>query len=214
MIHNPKNVSSRTRKGFTLIELIVTIAILAIILTIVVVAINPAEQLSRSRDAKRVADLDSVKTAITLYLAQATTTVDMDGSAGPSGGNGCTDQATDAYFISRTTATTTGVSGGITVTSSIQTVGATGWMPARMDQTPGGSAIPVLPVDPSGTGTTNDFWYAYACDQANKAFEVTARLESNYFKTDIDVDGSDGGNSAGTYETGNDPGLDLIISGY
>jgi prepilin-type N-terminal cleavage/methylation domain-containing protein len=211
MTHNTKNVSPRTQKGFTLIELIVTIAILAIILTIVVVAINPAEQLSRSRDAKRVADLDSVKTAITLYLAQATTTVVMGSD---SGGTGCTDHATKRYYMGRSTTTSTPAGFTTSTPTSTQTVGASGWMPARMDQTPGGAAIPVLPVDPAGVGTTNDFWYAYACDHANKAFEVTARLESNYFKTDIDVDGSDGGNSAGSYETGNDPGLDLIPTGY
>ena len=37
-------------RGFTLIELIITISILAILVTILVVAINPAEQLARSRD--------------------------------------------------------------------------------------------------------------------------------------------------------------------
>ena len=199
-------------RGFTLIELIVTIGILAIILTIVVVAINPAEQLSRSRDAKRVADLDSMKTAWNLYLAQATTTIDL--SAGTEAAVGCTGNTTTTYFISRTTPTSTGhVDGGATNASSSQSLGGAGWAPARIDQTPGGAAIPVLPIDPKGTGTTDDFYYAYACNENTDTFEFTARLESSYFRNDLDVDGTDGGNSAVSYETGSESGLDLVISG-
>ena len=202
--------SQNSKRGFTLIELIITIAILAIILTIVVVTINPAEQLSRSRDAKRVADLSAMTSAWNLYLAQATTTIDLDAS-----GDGCVDEsAPDEYFMARTNATNTPSGFSTVTTSTDQTIGSSGWAPAGIVDTPGGAAIAVLPLDPAGGGTTADFWYAYACDQGNKQFEFTARLESSYFQTDLDVDATDGGNSAATYESGNDPGLDLIPSGY
>lgn len=210
-MNTKKDFTLRRTQGFTLIELIVTIAILAIILAIVVVAINPAEQISRSRDAKRVADLDSLRSAWNLYLAQATTTIVLGNAAS----NGCVGNTTTTYFISRTTPTSTGnAAGGATVASSAQSIEAgAGWAPARIDQTPGGAAIPVLPVDPKGTATTEEFFYAYVCNQTLKTFEFTSRLESSYFQTDLDVDGTDGGNSATSYEVGNDPALDLITSG-
>ncbi|MDI6821026.1 MAG: prepilin-type N-terminal cleavage/methylation domain-containing protein [Patescibacteria group bacterium] len=202
-------------RGFTLIELIITIAILAVLVTVLVVAINPAEQLARARDSKRVADLDAIKTAINLYLAQATTTINLsgDGTANQrcKGGGG-------SYTIFFNIATSTGIStstmGASTTARNASTsqsvVNAAGWLPARIDQTPGGPAIANLPLDPAGTGQTSSY-YAYLCDVTGgvRNFEINTVLESTYFKSDIDIDGTDGGNDSERYEVGTDPGLDL-----
>jgi len=56
------------KKGFTLIELLVVIAILAVLMSVVVVTINPAEMLKKTRDTKRISDLDALRTALNLYL--------------------------------------------------------------------------------------------------------------------------------------------------
>lgn len=56
----------KMRKGFTLIELLVVIAIIALLSTLAVVALNNARQ--KSRDAKRVADIKQVQTALELYF--------------------------------------------------------------------------------------------------------------------------------------------------
>ena len=60
------------KKGFTLIELLIVIAILAILATTVVLVLNPAQILAQARDAQRISDLSSIKSAIALYLATAT----------------------------------------------------------------------------------------------------------------------------------------------
>ncbi|MBI2591679.1 MAG: prepilin-type N-terminal cleavage/methylation domain-containing protein [Candidatus Brennerbacteria bacterium] len=199
-------------KGFTLIELIITISILAILIAIVVVALNPAEQLQRSRDTKRVADLDAIKTALNLYLAQATTTVNMSG-AGTANQNCIGGGGTPSLYVNTTGAPTL-QSGNLTalVTSTNQTVGSAGWLGARIDQTPGGAPLASLPLDPTnGAGALTTFYYGYGCRASNNTFEITARLESNFYKTDLDQDGTDGGNSTSTYEVGTD--LTIVQNG-
>jgi len=54
-------------KGFTLVELLVVIAILGILAVVVLVAINPGEQIARGRDSARVELVSQVGTAMTRY---------------------------------------------------------------------------------------------------------------------------------------------------
>lgn len=194
--------SKNLEKGFTLLELIITITVLAILISIVVIAINPAEQLARARDTKRVSDLDAIKSAIVLYAATATTTVNLDGEA--TANTKCKNgSGTDTWWANTAAGVLAPPSGFATVTSTDQTVGTAGWLKARLDQTPGGTPLSNLPLDPSnGTGALTTFYYSYSCDVNDKTFELTARLESTYFMTDIDTDGTDGGNSTSTYEAG------------
>lgn len=63
------------KKGFTLIELLVVIGILAVLLAITLIAVNPGEQLERSEDTQRRADVNSTLNAINQYM------IDNNGSA-------------------------------------------------------------------------------------------------------------------------------------
>lgn len=61
--------STKSQKGFTLIELLVVIGILAILLAIVLIAINPARQFGQANDTKRRSDVTEILNAIGQYMA-------------------------------------------------------------------------------------------------------------------------------------------------
>jgi prepilin-type N-terminal cleavage/methylation domain-containing protein len=58
------------QKGFTLIELLVVIGILAILFSIVLIAINPAKQFGQANDTKRRSDTLQILNTIHQYVAE------------------------------------------------------------------------------------------------------------------------------------------------
>ncbi len=58
-----------SQRGFTLIELLVVIGILAVLLAIVLVAINPARQFAQANDTKRSSDVNAILNAMHQYAA-------------------------------------------------------------------------------------------------------------------------------------------------
>ena len=65
---NLMKLSARLRRGFTLIELLVVIAVIGVLAGIVLLAINPAEQLARGRDASRQAAITQIGRALQGYF--------------------------------------------------------------------------------------------------------------------------------------------------
>lgn len=55
------------KRGFTLIELLIVIAILGVLAVVVLVAINPQEQLARTRDAGRISSVTQLGHAIQAF---------------------------------------------------------------------------------------------------------------------------------------------------
>src|SRR3989344_4950771 len=59
----------KLRRSFTLIELLIVIALLGILSTSVLVAVNPTKRASQARDAQRKTQLSQIKNALEAYLA-------------------------------------------------------------------------------------------------------------------------------------------------
>ncbi|HEY4503120.1 MAG TPA: type II secretion system protein [Candidatus Paceibacterota bacterium] len=70
------NQIKKRKSGFTIIELLVVVAIIGIMATVVIVALGPAR--TKARDARRVADIKGIYTAMQLYYADYGTFPDCD----------------------------------------------------------------------------------------------------------------------------------------
>jgi len=60
---------TKKQSGFTLVELLVVIGILAVLTAVVLVAVNPGRQLAQARDTQRRADVNTIITSISAYMA-------------------------------------------------------------------------------------------------------------------------------------------------
>ena len=69
MTTNFYKIQKDTEKGFTLIELLIVIGILAILMGIVLIAINPARQFSQANNTKRQNDVTTILNSIGQYMS-------------------------------------------------------------------------------------------------------------------------------------------------
>ena len=161
------------QKGFTLLELLIVITILAILTLVVVLFINPVEMLKKARDVQRMSDMAVLRTAIVLYLQDRSTntlTGCVTAQPGPA--------ATSSQWVSTPSDAsgavnlfgTTGY--GSTTVANYTKNDSTGWVRVNFASVASSSSPPVakLPIDPiNQAGTVADstsadtYYYRYAC---------------------------------------------------
>lgn len=101
----------RTSRGFTLIELLVVIAVLGVLATIVLLAVNPAEQLARGRDSSRVSAVTQLGRALQGYYT-------ANGATYPVGNTSWATTLVTSKDLSAVPTSPTGNSGYMTCVSS------------------------------------------------------------------------------------------------
>ncbi|MDD5751187.1 MAG: type II secretion system protein [Candidatus Peribacteraceae bacterium] len=116
---------SSSRRGFTLIELLLVIGIIAILASIVIVAINPTKQLGDARNAQRRSDVNTILNAVYQYA------IDHNGTM-----PGCLAETAGGPIC--VAADCTGVTDGCDLHTDLTT-----------------SYIVSIPVDPSGADGNN-----------------------------------------------------------
>lgn len=207
------------KKGFTLIELLVVIAILAVLMSVIVITLNPAEMLKKTRDTKRIADLDALRTAISLFITDIGGLYSGTGNP-PSGtfsATSCYTHNTGAGTLSTylTTGTHTTCSAFATPTAS-QAIDGTGWIPIKLSAISSGAPLSSLPIDPKNQtngGTSfgakssdGPLFYIFNGSSASGTFKLIANMESSYYASSGsgDVESKDGGRIIDAYEVGSD----------
>ncbi len=172
------------RRAFTLIELLIVIAVIAILATVVILTLNPAELLAESRDSGRLSDMKNLDQAISLYeedtggnLGVASTTYVSipDPAATSSAGTDCASlglpalPAGDVYHCAGT--------------QWYRNVDGTGWIPLDFSSASCGSPMGSLPVDPVNA-TSSGLYYTYTTNGTQ--YELTAIMESQKYKTQLE----------------------------
>jgi len=181
-----QNFSKKNLVGFTLLELLIVIGILAILSTTMILVINPAEILKKARDSQRISDLNTLKSAIAYYIT-STSSPNIGLSTKTYSSN-----VTGASCAGRATA-----SDDITLE-----VNGSGWIPINFSELTGGSPIGSLPQDPNPSTTVDgnpSRYYVYLPNASDYTFTLVANMESATYSAQ---EGTDGGNITTLYEVG------------
>jgi prepilin-type N-terminal cleavage/methylation domain-containing protein len=182
----------RKTESFTLVELLIVIAILAVLAAAVVIVLNPAELLAQARDSQRITDLKTLKDSIDIWVVD-----------NPSVSMGTSqtvyisipDTSVTCANISALPTLPAGWTYHCVTEANLRNTDGTGWVPLNLSSVYGGSPIPYLPLDPTNTASTGRY-YTYVM---GGSYELTALMEAEKENASV----QDGGSLPGVYQLGN-----------
>ncbi len=141
------------KRGFTLVELMVVIAIITFLASIVVSALNASR--SKARDAERKQDMIQVRNALELYYS-------VNKSYPSTGGN---------FYSTSVNVPGPGTCSDFNGSGTYTRTGANGYIPNLAP-----TYISILPIDPRPLSTGN--CYLYRSDGVNYKFLVFGTVEN------------------------------------
>jgi prepilin-type N-terminal cleavage/methylation domain-containing protein len=171
----------KNKHGFTLVEVLMGVGIVAVLLAAVVYLLNPSQLLKQGADGNRVAAIGTLDKAIGLYyssmmdnpsaLFMGSSSVIYVSIPDPAATSSAGTNCAGVGFVS--TASTTYHCAA--PSNYIKTDG-TGWIPINFNASSIGSGISALPVDPVNTTSSNEY-YAYITNGAG-GYELLANPQS------------------------------------
>jgi prepilin-type N-terminal cleavage/methylation domain-containing protein len=166
------------RASFTLIELLIVIAVVAILSVVVVLVLNPAELLKQARDSNRLADMQTLNKALILYqgdrggsLGAASTTYLslVDPAATSTAGTNCAGVGLSAP---------SGWNYHCAASSTVRKLDGTGWIPLNFSAITFSPPFGALPIDPTNTSSSG-LYYMYI--PGATTYALTATLNSSKY---------------------------------
>ncbi|MDD5547477.1 MAG: prepilin-type N-terminal cleavage/methylation domain-containing protein [Candidatus Pacebacteria bacterium] len=194
----------KDRASFTMVELVVVLGILAVLSTVAVLALRPDQLFKQSRDSKRLSDLQTIHSALALYLGFSLTGfgdankvyVSVPDTSATCANLALPDLPDGWTYVCKPTATYRNIDG-------------TGWIPVDLSLlfANTGSIFSSLPVD-SVNSVVDGQYYTYI---TGGSWALTALLESDkYLRNEAS---KDGGTDSGRLELGTDLSLWRQASG-
>jgi prepilin-type N-terminal cleavage/methylation domain-containing protein len=191
---------NQNSKSFTLIELLIVLALISILATILILTINPGGIFSRARDTKRINDLKNIEKIMdTLYSTEQTFNELNYASSNvvyislPDNNTNCSN------WLSQLPSLPSGWSYYCSATPT--NIDGTGWIPIPFRNFPILN-LSQLPVDPINKPP---YYYSFV---VGGSYKLSAKLESNYSPAI-----NDGGIEPLLYEAGSDKKLSTFQSG-
>jgi prepilin-type N-terminal cleavage/methylation domain-containing protein len=183
-----------SQRGFTLIELLIVVGVLAVLATAVVLVLNPAEFMKKSRDATRLSDLATLNRAISFYQTDGgssfgtanTVYVSIPDSSATCANLGLVTLPTGWSYVCASEA-------------NYQKADGNGWIPVDFTSVSYGTVLSTLPIDPINTTSTGNY-YTYT----GGSWHLRGMLESEKYKTNAQ---NDGGSSDNAYDVGSNLAL-------
>ncbi len=168
------------KKSFTLVELMIVIAILAILSAIVIFALNPARLFDNFRDSRRVTDISSINKAIVFMESWNQSGITYGTSTNvyislPDSSSTCSTYSLPTL--------PTGYNYYCSSPTTYKNTDGTGWIPINFTVVGSNRYLSSLPIDPVNN---NSFFYTY---YSGGSYELTAIL-SNPNKNSINDEGS------------------------
>jgi len=190
-MENNTTQKQNAKKSFTLVELMIVIAILAILSAIVIFALNPSELFKKSRDSRRITDIQTLYKGISFMESWNTSGITYGTSTTvylslPDSSTTCSSYALPTL--------PTGYTYNCVTSTNLRKADSNGWIPIDFTVANDNKYITSLPIDP-----INDINYYYSYNPGG-SFEVNALLESNEYITKFSL--NDGGDSFNSYENG------------
>ena len=186
-------------KGFTLLELLIVIGILAILAVAVVMVINPAQLLAQARDSRRLSDLNTLQTALNFYSVESgqdfSSPDHLVYTSLPDTSSDCSSYSLPSL--------PSGWSYHCVTEDHLRDIDGSGWLPVDFSSL-SPSPLSTLPVDPKNDA---DYYYTFV---KGGSYEITSRVESDKYASKA---ANDGGVDPAMYETGTDLHLSPFIHG-